>query len=188
MRELAFDKELITSKAMRRAVGISVFVLLTCFGAFLKIPLPFSPVPITLQTFFVLLSGAFLGGFGLLSQASYILLGVFGLPIFAGAGSGIFYLFGPTGGYLFGFLLAALLISRLIKYSGNHFLRIFVVFCLGDLVLLSCGVIWLRVLLGYPLKKLLLIGFIPFIPGELLKIFAAAIIYLRLKTRLKEIF
>ena len=82
------------------------FALLIGFSAQIKIQLPFTPVPITLQTFFVILSGAYLGfSKGVFSNILYIFAGLSGLPIFAGFGSGIIHLFGPTGGYIFGFVL-----------------------------------------------------------------------------------
>jgi len=187
--EALLRKEIILNKTLCRVVGISVFIVLTSLGAFVRIPLPFSPVPLTLQTFFVLLGGALLGdNLGALSQLSYIFLGVLGLPIFSGAGSGLSYLFGPTGGYLAGFVLAALFLGRFIKYAENNFFSIFGLFCLADIILLCSGIIWLKFLLGYNFTKLLSIGFIPFIPGDLLKALVAATLYLRLKPRLREIF
>ncbi len=187
--ELALKREIIINRTLCRVIGILTFVILTALGAFVRIPLPFSPVPITLQTFFVLLSGAFLGSnLGSIAQLSYICLGILGLPIFTGAGSGLSYFLGPTGGYLFGFVLASLFIGRFIKYTQNNLFSIFGLLCLGDLILLCCGTIWLKILFGYTLAKLLFIGFIPFIPGDLLKALVASILYLKLKSRIKEIF
>jgi len=183
------SREIVTNKAACRMLGVAVFVILTSLGALVRIPLPFTPVPLTLQTFFVLLSGAFLGaGLGLLSQLSYLLIGVVGVPLFSGAGSGILYLGGPTAGYIVGFILASFLIGRLIASAKDNFLPVFGWLILGDLVLLSCGSIWLKFLLGYSLSKALLLGFLPFLPGDLLKAAAAAVIYLRLRPRLKQIF
>lgn len=187
--EAILKKEIILNKTWCRIFGVAAFVSVTALGAFVRIPLPFTPVPITLQTFFVLLSGAFLGsGLGATTQASYILLGLWGPPIFTGAGSGLLYLFGPTGGYLLGFVLASFLVGRLIKYSQSNLFLTFVIFCIADLLLLSTGVLWLKFLLGYSFKKLIFIGFIPFIPGDLLKAFIAAFVYLKVKSRIKEIF
>jgi len=187
--EAILKKEVIVNKTLCQVMGVLTFVILTSLGAFVRIPLPFSPVPITLQTFFVLLSGALLGSnLGTISQLSYLFLGASGLPVFTGAGSGIFYLLGPTGGYILGFILAASFVGRSIKYSQNNFFAIFVVLFLGDLILLSSGIIWLKLLLGYSFTKVLLIGFLPFIPGDLVKALVAAIIYLKLKPRIKEIF
>ncbi len=189
MVELILKKEIIVNKALCQMLGVLTFIILTSLGAFVRIPLPFTPVPITLQTLFVLLSGAFLGSnLGAITQLSYILLGLSGLPIFTGAGSGLFYLFGPTGGYLFGFILASFFIGRFIKSSKNNLLFTFGLFCLADLIILSSGVIWLKFLFGYNLIKLLFIGLLPFIPGDLLKIVVAVGFYTRLKSRLKEVF
>lgn len=187
--ETVLNKEIILNKTVCRIIGVSIFVVFTALGAFVRIPLPFTPVPITLQTFFVLLCGAALGsGWGAIAQLSYIFLGVAGVPIFTGAGSGMFYLFGPTSGYLFGFVLSALFTGRYIKSAKSNLFSLLGIFCIADFIILTCGVIWLKLLLGYPWMKLLFIGFIPFLIGDLLKAFAAATLYSKLKTRLKEIF
>jgi len=187
--EAILKQEIISNKTACRAIGVAVFVILTSLGAFVRIPLPFSPVPLTLQTFFVLLSGAFLGGnLGAVAQMSYIFLGLSGLPIFTGAGSGLLYLAGPTGGYLLGFVLASLFTARFIKFAGRNLYSVLAIMVIADLLLLASGVIWLKILFGWPLSKLLFAGFLPFLPGDLLKAGAAAIIYLRLKPRLKEVF
>lgn len=87
--EAILKREIVVNKTACRIIGVTVFVILTSLGAFVRIPLPFTPVPVTLQTFFVLLSGAVLGGaIGAASQLSYLLLGTAGLPIFTNAGSG----------------------------------------------------------------------------------------------------
>src|SRR6056297_3878217 len=84
-----------------------LFAALTSIGAYIYIPLPISPVPITIQNFFVFTAGSVLGKkYGFLSQVIYVLIGTIGLPVFAGGTGGIGILFGPTGGYIFGFLAA----------------------------------------------------------------------------------
>ncbi len=187
--ETILKREVISNKALIRVISVSAFVVLMTIGAFVRIPLAFTPVPITLQTFFVLLSGAILGtNLGVITQLSYIILGVSGLTIFSGGSNGLLYLFGPTGGYLIGFIFAALFLGKFIKHCQNNLFSIFILFCLADFMLLFCGVIWLKFILGYSLMRTMIIGFIPFIPGDLLKAMAAALIYLRLKPRLKEIF
>lgn len=186
--EAILKREIAINKTFCRVFCSAAFIIFTALGAFVRIPLPFSPVPITLQTLFVLLSGALLGNnLGLVTQLSYILLGISGLPIFTGAGSGLFYILGPTGGYLLGFVLAALFLDRFIKFGKDDLFTVFSILCIADSILLACGVLWLKFLFGYSLAKALFIGFIPFIPGDLLKAFAAAVLYLNLKTRLKEI-
>jgi len=187
--ELTLKKEITFSKTASSIIGVFSFIIFTSLGAFVRIPLPFTPVPLTLQTFFVLLSGAFLGSnLGAISQLGYIFLGAAGLPIFSGANFGLAYLLGPTGGYLLGFVLASFWLGRFIKYSGNNFYFSFALFCLADLILLSSGVLWMKFIFGYPLKKLLLIGFIPFVFGDLCKALLATLIYAKLKSRPKSIF
>src|SRR3989344_6465707 len=93
-------------------VFAALFAALTGAVAWFKIPLPFTPVPITLQTLMVLLSGAMLGPYyGTLSMIIYLILGVIGLPVFAGGSSGVAALFGPTGGYLFSYPVAAFVVG-----------------------------------------------------------------------------
>ncbi|MFH0762905.1 MAG: biotin transporter BioY [Candidatus Omnitrophota bacterium] len=187
--EAILNREIILHRIACRAIGVAVFVILTSLGAFVRIPLPFTPVPITLQTFFVLLCGLFLGRrLAAVTQASYLLLGVLGLPIFSGAGSGLAYLFGPTGGYLFGFILAALVAGAFAKFTKGSFFLTFIILCLADLVLLSSGVLWLKVIFGYSFNRLLVIGFIPFVAGDLLKVLAAAVIYSRFQPRIDKVF
>ena len=186
--EAILKKEIVVNKVASRIIGVITFVILTSLGAFVRIPLPFTPVPITLQTFFVLLSGIFLGSLGVISQVIYVLLGIAGVPIFSGAGSGLYYLYGPTAGYIFGFVLATLFLGRFIKQAKDNLFSVFGILCLADLIILSCGTFWLKIMFGYHFRNLLLIGFIPFLPGDLLKALVAAILYLRLKPRLKELF
>ena len=124
--ESVLKKEIVLNKTLSRIFCLLMFIILTTLGAFIRIPLPFSPVPITLQTFFVLLSGALLGAnLGITAQLSYVCLGLSGLPIFTGTGSGALYLFGPTGGYLAGFVLASFLLGKTIKYSRGNLLSVF---------------------------------------------------------------
>ncbi len=186
--EAILKKEIVINKGLSRIIIMMIFVTLISLGAFVRIPLPFTPVPITLQTFFVLLSAAVLGANSATAvQLIYILSGMLGLPIFTGAGSGLFYLLGPTGGYLLGFILAGLFVGRLIKYAKNNAVTVFLILFAADLILLSCGTFWLHFISGYTLVQSLFIGFIPFVPGDLLKVFFAAILYLKLKARLREV-
>jgi len=186
--EAILTREVVVSRAWSRLIAVMVFVTFISLGAFVRIPLPFTPVPVTLQTFFVLLCAALLGaGLGAAVPSMYISLGLLGLPIFAGAGCGLFYLMGPTGGYIAGFIFASIFAGRFIKYGKGNLFAVFSILLIADLIILSCGILWLRFLLGYSLTKLLLIGFIPFIPGDLLKVFLATILYLKLKSRFKEI-
>ena len=95
-----------------RAAGILAFALLTALGAFVRIPLPFTPVPVTLQTFFVLAAGIYLGSRdAALSQLGYLAIGAVGLPVFAGGGAGFGHFLGVTGGYLIAFPIAAAMVG-----------------------------------------------------------------------------
>lgn len=165
-----------------RWTGVLVFIILTALGAFVKIPLPFTPVPITLQTFFVLLSGAMLGRkFGTLSQAGYLFLGVAGVPLFCGTTAGISYLFGPTGGYLFGFIIASFLVGLLLD-KNKSFIQVISVFMAATLVIYFFGIVWLMVFLKFNLLKAVLAGAMPFIAGDIIKLFVAAAVYEKLKS------
>ncbi|MDD5729871.1 MAG: biotin transporter BioY, partial [Candidatus Omnitrophica bacterium] len=158
--EALLNREMITNKALCRALGVITFVTLISLGAFVRLPLPFTPVPLTLQTFFVLLSAAFLGAnLGAATQVTYIMLGVLGLPVFTGAGAGLLYFAGPTSGYILGFIVASLFLGRALKYSGNNMAQITALFIAADLIILFCGVLWLKFIFGYAWLQLLAIGF-----------------------------
>jgi biotin transport system substrate-specific component len=186
--EIVLNKEITRSKLASRVIGISAFVALTALGAFLRVPLPFSPVPLTLQTFFVLLGAAALGkNRGTVVQLSYVFLGAAGLPIFSGAGSGLAYLTGPTAGYLLGFIVASLFIGQVINRVGNKFL-VFLVLLGADFLILGLGSLWLKLFLHCSFNKALVLGMIPFIPGDLCKAGLAFLFYQKIKVRCKEIF
>ena len=186
--EIVLNREITRSQAASRVIGVSAFVIMTALGAFVRIPLPFSPVPLTLQTFFVLLGAAVLGGkLGVVAQLAYVLLGVAGLPIFSQTGSGLLYLAGPTAGYLMGFIAASFFIGQVITRVENKFLA-FSFFLIGEFLILSLGTFWLKIFLRCSLAQALALGAIPFIPGDLCKAGIAFLIYQKIKTRCREIF
>jgi len=112
---------------LKGMVFAALFAALTGAVAWFKIPLPFTPVPITLQTLLVLMSGAMLGAYyGALAMIIYLILGAIGLPVFAGGSSGFGALLGPSGGYLLSYPIAAFAIGWLIqKKSASRFLKYF---------------------------------------------------------------
>ncbi|MDD5348187.1 MAG: biotin transporter BioY [Candidatus Omnitrophica bacterium] len=186
--ELSLNSEITTSKTASRAIGVAAFVILTCLGAFVRIPLVISPVPLTLQTFFVLLSGACLGARrGALSQGLYCLLGTLGLPVFTGAGFGLLYLAGPTGGYLAGFVVAGLVLGRFIGTARN-LARVFCLMCLADAILLGMGAGWLAIGCGFSIAQAFTAGMLVFVPGDLIKAFAASLVYQKIRNRCSEVF
>lgn len=165
------------------AVG---FACLTGFMAQIRIPLPWTPVPITGQTLAVLTSGAILGTWwGGISQVVYVILGIAGLPWFSNGGSGLAWLIGPTGGYLIGFVLNAFFIGFIIDAYPKirTFKRLLPLMFIANLFFVH-GVgltqlnLWLSLVQHTPKTfwELLLMGFIPFIVGDTIKIVAAATI------------
>jgi len=160
-------------RVLKDVLGISLFVVLLGISSRIKVYFPYSPVPVTFQTLVIFLSVAFLRGRALYSQALYILLGLSGLPLFT-AGAGIFYLAGPTGGYLLGFLLATLFLVKILFVKRNIFWYLFC-FAAADIFILFTGSLWLDVFLRLSLNKALLVGFMPFIYGDALKVVLAGL-------------
>ncbi|MFC2061253.1 biotin transporter BioY [Elusimicrobiota bacterium] len=158
-------------------VYIALFSVLTAAGAFVIVPVPYSPVPITLQTLFCILSGAILGRYkGMASQVVYLLLGFAGLPVFSRGGSGIGFLFGPTGGYLIGFVAAAYMCGWL-EEKG----KILPGLILGTIIIYLPGVVQLKLVTGLQWTKTMFIGLVPFLPGDILKVIVGLGIYNTLK-------
>ena len=151
-------------------VGGAVFVGLT---AQLSVPLPFTPVPLSLQTFSVLLSGAVLGSRrGLLSMALYALAGMAGVPWFAQHHSGWSF---PTFGYVVGFVLAAVVVGRLAERGADRtLLRSVAMMVLGNLAIYAVGAPWLMLSTGMSLPVALAKGVVPFLVGDAIKIAVAA--------------
>lgn len=147
---------------------------LIALAAQVRIPLPFSPVPVTGQTFAVLLVAASLGRLGLASVIAYLAEGAIGLPVFAGGAAGLAYMTGPTGGYLIGFALAAAIVGAAAEREWDRRLATsLLVMFVGEVAIYACGVAWLA---RFPLPvPLLQAGLIPFIPGDLFKMVLAAI-------------
>ncbi|MGE4357303.1 MAG: biotin transporter BioY [Candidatus Omnitrophota bacterium] len=172
------DIEVIKSSFLTKIIGIIVFMIFTALGAYVYIPLPFTPVPITLQTFFVLLSGAVLGaGGGFLSQLGYLMLGSLGLPLFYGGRGGILHLLGPTGGYLWGFLISAWFTGRLIYGKKINIFTLVIYFFIGICIIYLAGIIQLALFLKENLLTLVYSGLLPFLFPDLLKILLASWIY-----------
>ncbi len=149
--------------------------------------LPVGPVPVTLQTLFVLLSGMVLGGkLGALSQALYLFLGLIGLPVFAGGRAGPWVLTGPTGGYLLGFIAGAYVTGRLAE-GGSSLGRLVVSGAAGTAVVYMLGVAQLAYWLQGDFNKAVVVGVVPFLPGDALKVATAALIARKVKARLKRL-
>lgn len=157
----------------RRVVGIGLGALVVALAAQVIVPVPFSPVPMTLQPLAVLVVGGLLGaGSGLAALVLYLFLGLLGLPVFAGGSSGFLHLMGPTGGYLLAFPLAAAatgaLVGRLDAVRPS-ILRVLLAGALGMVIIHIGGVAQLALLGGDP-RLAFRVGFVPFLTGDLIKI------------------
>ena len=164
----------------------ALFAALTGATAGLAIPIFVTPVPVTVQVFFIYLAGA-LGGpwYGGLSLLIYVMLGAAGLPIFAGYNGGIPVLVGPSGGYLFAYPLAGLAIGWVAgrrSPSRREWIRVVSGMILGLALIYAAGIIWLSVYLRLDLFQAFLIGGAVFIPVDLLKLVVAAPIAVRLRS------
>jgi biotin transport system substrate-specific component len=171
-----WSRSLTVAKKFVFALGMAC---VTGLSAQIRLPLPFTPVPITMQTFFVLLAGVLLGrNWGGISQVIYVGLGILGLQWFAGGS-----IFGPTGGYLIGFILAAFFLG----YATDKYLKMRTFFPVLVMMTFACffliyipGLIQLGFYLyaikgSFPgLIPLLTMGLLPFIPGAVIKIFLAS--------------
>lgn len=167
------------SRTNRQAAAVALivgFALLTALCAQIRIPLGFTPVPITGQTFAVLLSGAVLGSrMGAASQLLYVLMGAAGLPFYAGGTGGWEHASGATMGYLLGFIAAAYAVGYLAEHrQDRRFATSIGAFLTGNLVIYALGVPWLMYSLSWDLAEGVARGLAPFIIGDTIKILLAA--------------
>lgn len=167
--------------SVRDLCYISLFATLISVSGYIFIPLPFSAVPVTAQTLAVMLTGSLLPvGHAFASVLIFLLMGAIGLPVFSGGASGLGIIIGQTGGYLIGFLAGAVFISAL-KGKAPGFLRLLAINAIGGIIMVyTFGVLWLSFVAGIGIIKAIAIGALPFIPGDIVKIAAAALITLRL--------
>lgn len=172
------------AKILYKILMIIGMASLTGLLAQVKFYLPWTPVPVTGQTFAVLISGIFFGsvcaGF---SQILYVAAGIAGIPWFAGAKAGFAVFAGPTGGYLFGFVLAGFLIGHVVDnyVKSRRFFILALLILIADYILIyGFGLLqlnlWYKMVMGTELNfsALLTKGLIPFIPGEIFKVVCAA--------------
>lgn len=166
----------------RRILLIAFFTALIIVGSFIRIPLP--PVPLTLQTLFVLMAG-YMGGpaIALMSVGIYLLLGAIGLPVFSGGG-GFALLFGPTGGYLLALLPATLIAS----FGGSERIWKMILFgILATIVIYLGGVLMLAHILSISLAQAIVMGVLPFLVGDGMKLGLAIALSRRFSKRVRSL-
>ena len=168
------------------ATKLLMSLLMACFTGIMAqiiIPLPWTPVPITAQTFAVLCSGLFLGKkYGCLSQILYVVLGIAFIPWFGGMTGGLEVFLGSTGGFFIGFIIASYFIGLITeKYAhARSFTKMALVIGIANFALIYIpGLAGLALFLGFQgtsvgIVDLLMMGLIPFIAGDIVKILAAA--------------
>jgi biotin transport system substrate-specific component len=166
--------------ALSRATAVVFVTVLTIVAAQVSIPLPFTPVPLTLQPMVVLLGAAALGArLGASAQIFYLALGIVGMPVFAASPvlpQGVVRLLGPTGGYLMSYPLAAFVTGYLAQRGlDRRYLTSVLAMSAGLAIIFTCGVLWLA--FGVPhagLAAAVAAGLVPFVLADIIKLFLAA--------------
>ena len=165
----------VAAAAVANAAVVVAFATAIFISGQIYIPLPFTPVPITLQTFALYLGAAWLGaGRGIAGPLLFASVAAAGLPVRSGFEAG---LTGATAGYILGWMLAAFLIGRVLGGKDVSMGRAVAVMASGSALVYTCGLLHLTLLLDIPFQQALWMGFLPFLPGDALKIAAAAAIY-----------
>ncbi|MDR1017986.1 MAG: biotin transporter BioY [Lachnospiraceae bacterium] len=173
--------------AVKDMAFIALFTAVIVITSQISIPMPGS-VPITMQTFAIILTGIVLGPKnGTLSVLVFLLLGAVGLPVFAGFTGGISKFVGPTGGFLFSFPLMALVIGLFAKIKTHKLIWIAIGIILGTLINFAMGAALFMALTNSNLWATLTATIIPFIPGTIIKCVAAESVGVLLKKRLQSI-
>lgn len=174
----------------RDITQIGIFTALTAIGAFITIPA--IPVPITLQTFFALMSGLLLGSRkAMLSQIAYVLLGLSGLPIFSGFSGGLQAVMKPSFGFLIGFIPAAYLTGKIAESSSNAVRGLIMAALAGTLCMYVFGLPYMYYVLNVLLAKnmslysVLKVGMLLFIPGDTIKAVVAIYLTRKIKSRIR---
>ena len=171
---VAVDNQKIKTKQM---VLIALMTAVTCVLGPLSIPLPFSPVPISLTNFAIFLAIFVLGmKNGTISFILYLLLGAVGVPVFSSFRGGLQVLAGPTGGYLIGFIFLALIMGFALDHFDRKLVPTIIGMIIGMAVCYTFGTVWLAKLLSLSFKEGLMMGVIPYLAGDVAKIIIAAIV------------
>lgn len=166
---------------------IGVMTAVTCVLAPFSIPLPFSPVPISLTNLVIYITVFVLGmKFSTVSYIIYLLLGIVGLPVFSGFSGGPGKLVGPTGGYLTGFIFLAIIAGYFVDhFSGRRSLAV-AGMVIGTIVCYLFGTVWLASQMELSFSAALSIGVLPYLPGDIIKIIIACILGPKLRNAVQR--
>lgn len=170
--------------ATRDMITAGIFAALTAIFAQITIPLPFTPVPITLQVLAVCMAAAILGSkLGTISQLVYVLIGSLGMPVFSAGRSGLQVVLGPSGGYILGFVAAAFIIGKIIERKSLPTLKVtLIAMWAGLAAIYLIGMLQLSLVTGMPLSAAFMAGVIPFIWMDTIKITLGAYIAYSVRT------
>ncbi len=162
-----------------------IFAALTAIGAFISIPI--GPVPITLQSFFVILSGIILGSKkAMFSQITYLLMGLIGFPIFSGFSGGLQHVFKPSFGFIIGYVAAAYVVGKLTENRALTHKNLSLAVLTGSIIIYAFGIPYMYYILNIILQsnlsiiRILQLGMLAFIPGDVLKAIITVFIAKRL--------
>lgn len=173
----------------RDIILVALFAALTAIGAFIKVPV--GPIPISLQSFFTISAGLFLGArLGALSQLVYIGMGLVGLPVFT-SGGGPSYVLNPAFGFLVGFALCSYVVGKIAESGKPSLMRYIVASFTGTAVMYAIGVPWLYMILvnvsgvAVTFTKVMNVGCLVFLPGDILKVFIISGLASRIVPRIR---
>jgi biotin transport system substrate-specific component len=177
--DLVLSQSTISNRTLTKLIGTLAFTLLTIVSAHIRIPLPFTPVPMTLQTFVVPLAGGFLGvAFGSLSMLLYLALGLLGLNVFASATPGLALYLSPTAGYLIAYVFAAAIVGAA---RNSRSWLLFLAIVSSHVFIFVCGVLGLMWNASMTLPEAFAKGVAPFVVGDALKIVASFLVLISVK-------
>lgn len=173
------------AQLLKRYILVAFFVTLISFSARISFPFPFTPVPVTLQTLFVLLAGLLLGPVdAFLALVIYLVIGAAGVPVFS-KGAGVAYLLGPTGGFLISFPMAAFMCGFIFKNAGFRIWGAIIGSVLALILIYALGAMQLAVVMKKSFLASLTLAVFPFIPADIAKAVVAVIVASSIKRRLQ---
>lgn len=174
------------SSKLRDLVTVAVTAALLAVCSWITIPLPFTGVPVTMQTFAVFFAIAYIGSKrALVTYLIYLALGALGTPVFSGFGGGIGHLTGPTGGYLFGFVLTCIFCIIFERRQISSAIRILILTA-GLLICYACGTAWFVIQTGSSVLRSLVLCVAPYVIPDILKILLAVFVASKMKKIIKN--